>query len=332
MGYWRRTSRPDYRDPHFTMSSSGGYSPCVQGSVPWWPGSTLSNCVGYVWGRWSEMGYGNTATAYGFANAPSYIKRKAIERGEYSSSPNRGSAAIFFSPIALYSTGHIAIVESWDDYNVYCTESNYGSAVDSNLAWREVTYSRSVVDGYILFPEGGDPGPGPGPDPDPPVATQPIEPEYGPGGQIWLTKVAFSCHYVDSTYVNPDTGAHDVYFHPAMKLLVNGNVVATSKKGIAWGFNLPGQGEYTDIYWASESPDGVKTNDFQIRLNGDHPDADRFDIIGTDPSTNWTYIEYYICSSEEYDESLKPDRAVLIDKEKYTSYFDGAKWTTFKKE
>lgn len=117
-----------------------------------------------------------------------------------------------------------------------------------------------------------------------------------------------------------------------MKLLVNGNVVATSKKGIAWGFNLPGQGEYTDIYWASESPDGIKTNDFQVRLNGDHPNADRFDIIGTDPGTNWTYIEYYLCKPEEYDESLKPDRAVFIAKEKYTSYFDGTKWTTFKKE
>lgn len=182
---------------------------------------------------------------------------------------------------------------------------------------------------YIRISGGG---PGPGPGPEPPIATQPIEPEYGPGDQIWLTKVAFSCHYVDSTYVNPDTGQHDVYFHPAMKLLINGNVVATSKKGIAWGFNLPGQGEYTDIYWASESPDGIKTNDFQVRLNGDHPDADRFDIIGTDPSTNWTYIEYYLCKPEEYDESLKPDRAVFIGKEKYTSYFDGTKWTTFKKE
>lgn len=182
---------------------------------------------------------------------------------------------------------------------------------------------------YIRISGGG---PGPGPGPEPPIATQPIEPEYGPGDQIWLTKVAFSCHYVDSTYVNPDTGKHDVYFHPAMKLLVNGNVVATSKKGIAWGFNLPGQGEYTDIYWASESPDGIKTNDFQVRLNGDHPDADRFDIIGTDPGTNWTYIEYYLCKPEEYDESLKPDRAVFIAKEKYTSYFDGTKWTTFKKE
>lgn len=182
---------------------------------------------------------------------------------------------------------------------------------------------------YIRISGGG---PGPGPGPEPPIATQPIEPEYGPGDQIWLTKVAFSCHYVDSTYVNPDTGKHDVYFHPAMKLLINGNVVATSKKGIAWGFNLPGQGEYTDIYWASESPDGIKTSDFQVRLNGDHPDADRFDIIGTDPGTNWTYIEYYLCKPEEYDESLKPDRARIINKEKYTSYFDGTKWTTFKKE
>ena len=58
------------------------------------------------------MGYGSTATAYGFTNAPSYIKRKAIERGEYSSSPNQGSAAIFFSPVAVYPTGHGAIVES----------------------------------------------------------------------------------------------------------------------------------------------------------------------------------------------------------------------------
>lgn len=310
--------------------------------LPGFQSFAINWCAEFVWYCHWKAGYTN----YPYGAYPPNV-------------PNQWLARVFWDYGSAYAGGNgnagdLVIFQTWgyrkDDpahgahVGICCGDGTYVSgnlrdasgtakvmrnSIAGDAAYNKAPGSWSGEWMYIRISGGG---PDPGPGPEPPVATQPIEPEYGPGEQIWLTKVAFSCHYVDSTYVNPDTGQHDVYFHPAMKLLINGNVVATSKKGIAWGFNLPGQGEYTDIYWASESPDGIKTDDFQVRLNGDHPDADRFDIIGTDPSTNWTYIEYYLCKPEEYDESLKPDRAVLIDKEKYTSYFDGAKWTTFKKE
>ena len=261
-------------------------------------------------------------------------------------SPKAGDIVVCNDTAQPY--GHVLFIERINaDGSLYVTDVNVGGYTPRTIpGYIGATFPRwnnsgtFTIIGFTYNPNtsGGGPGPGPGPGPEPPVATQPIEPEYGPGDQIWLTRVSFSCHYVDSTYINPNTGQHDVYFHPAMKLLINGNVVATSKKGISYGFNIPGEdeGKYTDISWASESPDGVKTNDFQVRLNGDHPNADRFDIIGANPDAppeyQYTYIEYYLCKPEEYDESLKPDRARIMSKEIYTSYFDGTKWTTFKKE
>lgn len=109
-----------------------------------------------------EMGAGSDAAARGMANAPSWIVRN---RSDYiSSTPNRGAAVLFFSPIALYSTGHIAIVENYDDTYLYCSESNWGSSRYSGLGWRRTTYNRSDAYGYLQFP-GESPGPDPGPTP-----------------------------------------------------------------------------------------------------------------------------------------------------------------------
>ena len=102
--------------------------------------------------------------ARGMANAPSYVMR---EKSQYiSSSPNRGAAVLFKQPIALYDTGHIAIVENYDGTYLYCSESNYGRSISSGYGWRRATYNRSSAYGYLQFPgESPDPGPTPGPTP-----------------------------------------------------------------------------------------------------------------------------------------------------------------------
>ena len=162
--FWERTSAPSTGDANFTNNNYGGNSPCVLGYPQWWTGSTLSNCVGYAYGRWLEMGAGSDAAVRGMSNAPSYIMRT---KSEYiSSTPNRGAAVLFTQPIALYDTGHIAIVENYDDTYIYCSESNYGSALSTGYGWRRVTYNRNSAYGYLQFP-GESPGPSPGPEPTP---------------------------------------------------------------------------------------------------------------------------------------------------------------------
>lgn len=311
MSYWRRTEAPKAFDANFTGIAYKGLSQCVTDlEHPAWTGSTLWNCVGYVWGRWSEMGYGTEATERGLTNSASWIIRN--KKAFLSSDPSVGAVALFDVGTFSKYYSHVAIVESFDDNYIYVTESDYYS-----FLWREQTYSRSMPSCYMPLPG----YPSTPVTPPPGEATgQPISASYGPGNMIYLTSVQFSCHYVDgenpSSY-DPDTGEpqYDTYMHPALALYINNEQVATSTAG-------PASGGYTDISWSCGEP-GLLTNNFQIRLLGSYPGARRFDII-------FSAIEYYLYSGE--DDAYITDGSSVISKHKYISYFDGEKWTEFKKE
>lgn len=50
-----RLTRPDNTDPRWININYGGYNRCILGSPSYGPGSVLSDCTGYAWGRWLEL-------------------------------------------------------------------------------------------------------------------------------------------------------------------------------------------------------------------------------------------------------------------------------------
>lgn len=282
--YWQRTSCPSSGDSNFTMADAGGVSPCIPGDPQLWTGSTLANCVGYVWGRWSEMGCAAEATARGMANSASYIRRE--KSGYRSDSPNRGACVVF-------TYQHVAIVESYDDNYIYCTQSSY----QRGATWETTTYSRSnsTIWGYLQFP-GDSPTPGPTPTPEP---DQPISPIYGPGGTIWLSYIYFSFHYTST-----DT-SDETFHHPAMQLYVNGNKIGGGGHASAGSDQ---DWKYSDINVGFSPP--IKTDNIQIRLDGACHNCNHYAINGSA-----AYVKYYTYSSTD------------IGGTSHIRYFDGEKWT-----
>lgn len=128
MAFSPRTSCPNANNPWWTHTSRGGKSPCIhdeQLKNCAWRGSTISNCVGYAWGRFSEI-LGYPMSNAGAPNAGMWYTNYAtnFQRGK---TPQVGAVGCFSKPNAA---GHVLIVEAvYSDGSILTSESSYsGSA------------------------------------------------------------------------------------------------------------------------------------------------------------------------------------------------------------
>ncbi len=168
MTYTPRTTQPDNGDLRYTRADYGGYCTTnFSGSPQPWTGSVLANCVGYVHGRWMEIGNTNTDYNLSHGNAKEYYNyADGYERGQ---DPKLGAILC----LGGGANGHVCVVEeiAEDGSWIKTSESNYGGPVFrywtryKAYGWRPGDSSAYVggFQGFIYHPD---------------VSPEPVIPEY----------------------------------------------------------------------------------------------------------------------------------------------------------
>lgn len=124
-----RTTKPEAGNKYYITKSRGGYSDAIQGNPTDPDCNVLSNCVGYAYGRFNEIG------GYGYCkylrpvNAEMFIQHcGGLEIGQI---PKLGACMVWQKGATLNGSdgaGHVAIVEKIvSDTEIITSESGYGS-------------------------------------------------------------------------------------------------------------------------------------------------------------------------------------------------------------
>lgn len=129
MSFKIRTSKPGKGNKYYIRKSSGGYSNAIAGSPKDKDCDVLSNCVGYAYGRFNEIG------GYGYCKylAPVNAERFISYKGscKVGQTPKPGACMVWRKGKTLSGSdgaGHVAIVEKVvSPTEVYTSESGYGS-------------------------------------------------------------------------------------------------------------------------------------------------------------------------------------------------------------
>ena len=137
MAFKMRTSKPEAGNKYYITKANGGYSDAIKGSPTDKDCDVLSNCVGYAYGRFNEIG------GYGYCkylrpvNAENFVQYKgtSLKTGQ---TPKLGACMVWQKGATLNGSdgaGHVAIVEKVvSDTEVYTSESGWGS---SNPFWNK---------------------------------------------------------------------------------------------------------------------------------------------------------------------------------------------------
>lgn len=156
--------------PYWIMAGHGGNSPCIQGKPPYQAYATISNCVGWAWGRYQQI-----REQAGFAID---WRLPANNAGYWFGSAQRNGMSTGQEPalgaVLCFAGGHVAIVEeiAEDESYILTSESDWGGAAFSlRQRWASNNYVLSVggFQGFIYNVSDLDPGPEPPepPEPDP---------------------------------------------------------------------------------------------------------------------------------------------------------------------
>lgn len=130
MAFVPRLSRPTAGNKYYIRKASGGYSNAIKGSPTDSQCDVLSNCVGYAYGRFNEIGGYGYCKYLAPVNAENFIQYKgSCEIGQ---TPKLGACMVWRKGATLSNSdgaGHVAIVEKViSDTEVVTSESGYGSA------------------------------------------------------------------------------------------------------------------------------------------------------------------------------------------------------------
>lgn len=126
-----RTTKPEAGNKYYVTKANGGYSDAIKGKPTDTDCDVLSNCVGYAYGRFNEIG------GYGYCkyltptNAENFIQYKDAEL-EVGQSPKVGACMVWKKGATFDGSdgaGHVAIVEKViSDTEVYTSESGWKSS------------------------------------------------------------------------------------------------------------------------------------------------------------------------------------------------------------
>lgn len=131
-----RLTRPANTDLRWINTAYGGYNQCILGSPSYGPGSVLSNCVGYAWGRWLEIL--NATTCNLSINQAEIWYLNTGDGYARGSTPKLGAVICYDEPGA--GSGHVAIVEQ-----INYTGGNISSIVLSESVYGGVTFRLQTV-------------------------------------------------------------------------------------------------------------------------------------------------------------------------------------------
>ena len=175
-------SLPSDLYPWWIKSGYGGNSPCILGSPTYQYGCTLSNCVGWAWGRYQQA-RGSVDWRLPAVNAGSWYAAAIANGMSVGSEPALGA-------VLCLGGGHVAIVEeiAADGSFINCSESDWGGAAFSfRTRYRSRNWELNVggFQGFIYNSEWD-----PSPDPPVPPEPEPPGPEPGPGNRFkwWMPR------------------------------------------------------------------------------------------------------------------------------------------------
>lgn len=151
--YTRRTKAPEADNKSYIHTSAGGLNRCIEISN----GSCIPNCVGYAWGRWTELlgctpklsrrnaedWYGYTDDGYKRSQTPKLFDVACWKKGRLQ---NENDGA-----------GHVAVVEQVkSNGDIVTSESVYGGERFRSRAYTKASgyYLAKGYEfqGFILFP------------------------------------------------------------------------------------------------------------------------------------------------------------------------------------
>jgi surface antigen len=125
-----RLTCPEAGNKYYNTKSSGGYSNAIKGKPTNEGCNVLSNCVGYAYGRFNEIGDWGSCKYLKPVNAENFIQYKGdLEVGQ---TPKLGACMVWRKGNTLSSSdgaGHVAIVEKIvSETEVITSESGYNSS------------------------------------------------------------------------------------------------------------------------------------------------------------------------------------------------------------
>lgn len=144
MSFKMRTSKPGAGNKYYIRKANGGYSDAIQGYPKDSDCDVLSNCVGYAYGRFNEIGGYGCCKYLAPVNAENFMQYKgSCQTGTL---PRLGACMVWQKGKTLSGSdgaGHVAIVEKViSDTEVYTSESGYGSKAFWNQTRRKGTDGR----------------------------------------------------------------------------------------------------------------------------------------------------------------------------------------------
>lgn len=126
--YKPRLVIPEYGNPYYNNKSNGGFNPCALGNNSHGQRqkglNILPNCVGYVVGRFNEIGgYGACKWLVARGNACDFIRIGQQQGLQISDAPTLGGCMVWAGGPGGY--GHVAIVERIQGNKIETSESEY---------------------------------------------------------------------------------------------------------------------------------------------------------------------------------------------------------------
>ena len=126
--YKPRLVIPEYGNPYYNTKSNGGFNPCALGNNSRGQRqkglNILPNCVGYVVGRFNEIGgYGACKWLVARGNACDFIRIGQQQGLQISDAPTLGGCMVWAGGSGGY--GHVAIVERVQGDKIETSESEY---------------------------------------------------------------------------------------------------------------------------------------------------------------------------------------------------------------
>lgn len=124
-----RLTRPEAGNKYYIRKASGGYSNAIKGSPTDADCDVLSNCVGYAYGRFNEIGEYGYCKYLSPVNAENFMQYKGdCKTG---TTAKLGACMVWRKGATLSNSdgaGHVAIVEQIiSDTKIVTSESGYGS-------------------------------------------------------------------------------------------------------------------------------------------------------------------------------------------------------------
>ena len=126
--YKPRLVIPEYGNPYYNTKSNGGFNPCALGNNSHGQRqkglNILPNCVGYVVGRFNEIGgYKACKWLVARGNACDFIRIGQQQGLQISDAPTLGGCMVWAGGPGGY--GHVAIVERVQGDKIETSESEY---------------------------------------------------------------------------------------------------------------------------------------------------------------------------------------------------------------